>query len=195
MKTIKIFITGLIITVLLGSWVNMVIEDYKIESENSTITIKGTSSLHDWEMNLEKMNVNLSINKTSPALVIEKAVFSGETKSLSSESSLMDKKAWGALKVDKHPQIKFVLKTPHKVEMNNGVFKGTASGALTIAGVTKNVSFPFTGTTNNKNEIILTGSENIDMTEFGIEPPTAMLGSLKTGKDITVSFSVNLKQQ
>jgi hypothetical protein len=36
------------------------------------------------------------------------------------------------------------------------------------------------------------GSKTINMTEFGMVPPTAMFGSLKTGEEITVNFKVTL---
>lgn len=195
MKKLKITTTFFIVTALLfSSWDTIITGNFNAQSEQSSVIIKGTSNLHDWEMKLENITCQVSLQSEDPVLILEKVYFSGEAKSLQSESSIMDKKAHSALKSEEYPQIKFSLTTSQKIQIINGTFKGTATGNLTVAGVTKNVSFPFTGKINDKNEVIINGSEKIDMTQFGIEPPTALMGSLKTGKDINVSFSINLKQ-
>ena len=39
-------------------------------------------------------------------------------------------------------------------------------------------------------EIYFQGSKSIDMTQFGITPPTALMGTLTTGKDVTITFKL-----
>ena len=70
-----------------------------------------------------------------------------------------------------------------------------AVGILSIAGERKNVSIPFSGKFNSDNHFVVTGKEIIDMTEFDIKPPTAMLGALKTGEKVTVNYEFSFVQE
>jgi hypothetical protein len=37
------------------------------------------------------------------------------------------------------------------------------------------------------------GTKQINMTDFNIKPPTAMMGTLKTANEVTVSFDLNFQ--
>ncbi|MNR63935.1 hypothetical protein D3C85_1864080 [compost metagenome] len=37
------------------------------------------------------------------------------------------------------------------------------------------------------------GSDKITFKEFGLKSPTAMLGTIKTGEDLTIKFNLNFK--
>ena len=47
---------------------------------------------------------------------------------------------------------------------------------------------------NPDNTVTVTGTEKISMKDFSIDPPTFMLGTIKTGNDITLSFNLTLKR-
>lgn len=167
---------------------------YTAVPEGSSMKIEGTSTLHDWDMTVEKFNCNVDLILGNPSTTIENVNFTGISEAISSHSSLMDNKSHDALKTSKYPEIRFSMSSPLKVESKGNTFSGTASGKLFIAGKYKIVSLPFTGKRTSDNTITITGSKQIDMTEFGIDPPTAMFGTLKTGKDVTVTFKLNLKE-
>jgi hypothetical protein len=42
--------------------------------------------------------------------------------------------------------------------------------------------------------MVCKGSKKIKMTDFNVEPPSFMFGSVKTGDEITVTFDVTLAQ-
>lgn len=170
-------------------------QNFRLVSEGSTMNISGTSSLHDWEMNVENFKCEISAIIGNPSITIERASFTGISSSLSSNSSIMDRKAKNALKTEKYPEIKFKLSQPLKIQPKGEVFNGTATGELSIAGKTKTISLPVSGKIVSENSLSINGSKVIDMTEFGIQPPTAMLGTLKTGKEVTISFTINLQPQ
>ncbi|MBV9961886.1 MAG: YceI family protein [Parafilimonas sp.] len=52
----------------------------------------------------------------------------------------------------------------------------TVTGKLTIKGVTKTVSFPFS-TQNQNGDLVLTGNFNIDRKDFGVGGSSAVLGN------------------
>ncbi|NJK85918.1 MAG: YceI family protein, partial [Bacteroidales bacterium] len=130
---------------------------------------------HDWEMELEKLSCNITVDQDKETLTIQRVVFTAPVKSLKNESSIMNNKTYDALKAEKYPEIKFSLQSSEGVSIKNGTFSGTAEGELTLAGVKKMVNVPFTGKVLPNKTISVTGSKKLSMTEFNIEPPTAFL--------------------
>lgn len=161
---------------------------------NSKITIAGTSSLHDWES-------DVTIVRASGAIVVESNVLKSinslyveipVTGIKSSKGSIMDDKTHTALKHKKFPNITYQLTTVNGFSRSGNTYEIKASGNLTIAGSTKPVDMTVKGTVGSDGSIRFEGSKPLKMTDFGIAPPTALLGTLKTGDDITISFSVTL---
>jgi polyisoprenoid-binding protein YceI len=160
---------------------------------SSTMTIQGTSSLHDWEEKVDKFDVRLSVKlKDKEITSIDNANFVCKAASISSESSIMTNKTLEALKADKFPEITFKLVSVDKLTSQGGTFSGTASGDISLAGVTKRITLAFTGI-NTSNRITLKGSKTVSLKDYNIKPPTAMLGTLKTGDQVTISFNLQFQ--
>ncbi len=64
----------------------------------------------------------------------------------------------------------------------------TASGSLTILETTETVAVPMTLTEFGAGATI-EGEVRLDMTDYGVEPPTVMLGMLRVRPQITIEFS------
>ena len=69
------------------------------------------------------------------------------------------------------------------------------TGDLTIAGITKIISFNLVYDQPNRGDIIFTGSKDLKMTDFQITPPVVLMGSIKTGDEITIEFQVSFKRR
>ncbi|MCB0855839.1 MAG: YceI family protein, partial [Bacteroidetes bacterium] len=67
-------------------------------------------------------------------------------------------------------------------------------GQLTIAGVTKTITLNADCKVSDNGQITCTGSKKIKMSDYGIDPPTAMFGTIKTGDDLTIVFSAGFAQ-
>ncbi|MFH0843615.1 MAG: YceI family protein [Bacteroidota bacterium] len=165
---------------------------FVLSGDGTFIAIKGTSSLHDWEMNLEASNSVFQLNRDGNVIKgIENVSFSCRATDIKSEYSLMDKKTRDALKADEYPEIKFSsISGTTKVARDN-TFTGNLYGRLFVAGNTRDVSIPFKGTFTDSNTIKITASAELTLTSFNITPPTAMMGALKTGDQISVLFSLH----
>lgn len=154
----------------------------------SVVLIEGTSTLHDWESNVEKTEAQLVVNNLED-VTIETLNVKVDVLSIKSGKKLMDKLTYKALKAKKYPDITFVFKKGEIIGENEAFIDIKLNGDLTIAGVTKNVSVV---TKINKlgNTILLKGSHKLKMTDFGIDPPKALLGTIKTGDEITIKFNL-----
>ena len=101
---------------------------------------------------------------------------------LKSGTKGLDSNAYKALNTDKNKEIRFVLR-----ELTGQGTSLSAKGDLTIAGVTKPVSFPVKMSSAG-NKITFEGSLDTRLTTFSVTPPTALLGTVKTEDEITLSF-------
>ena len=160
--------------------------------KKATMTIAGTSTLHDWVSEVTEIQANAVMNLTNPAeLLISKLnVQIPVEKIVSTKGRIMDNKTYKALKSDDHPSIKFNLTKLTKQDQN----KLWASGELTIAGDTQNVKLEV-AIKQSAEMITFSGEYKLKMTDFNIDPPTALMGTIKTGDDITVAFEVSLTTQ
>lgn len=169
---------------------------FELSKTGTNVTIKGTSSLHDWEMNLKAFNSGFQLNQEGSLIKgFENVTFSCKATDIKSENSLMDKKAYDALKADDFPDIKFSGLSSSGLVAEGKKFKGNLRGKLNVAGDTQDVTIPFNGAFTDSKTIDVIASTDLAMSSFNITPPTAMLGALKTGDEISVSFSLHFVQK
>lgn len=111
-------------------------------------------------------------------------------KNLKSGDGTLDYHMHENLKAEKFPQISLKL-TSFKFSNNDegGMNTVTASGTLTVSGVTKPIALKATLAADGQN-LRIKGNKLVLMTDYGIEPPTMMLGTLKTRNEIEISFDV-----
>ena len=92
-------------------------------------------------------------------------------------------------KVKEHPDIVFRLLRLEPRSGAPGALRGI--GVLQIAGVEREVALDVT-TERKDSTLNVQGRVQLLMTDFGIKPPTAMLGMLKTDPKVTVTFETVL---
>ncbi len=154
---------------------------YKLDMQNSTIIISGTSTLHDWEMNVEELSGRLSITDAMDKLVSGDLTIVVE--SIISEHSLMNKKTYSALKEDDFPQITVKL-----IQAEGNQTSENAQVELTIAGVTKKVSDAYQLKDLGNGKLSITGELELKMSDYDVEPPVVLMGTIKTGDEIKVEY-------
>ncbi len=158
---------------------------------SSSFTIQGTSSLHDWEMVSHSCKGKLEYNETDGTIGISDIVIRVGVTTLKSGKKVMDKKCYAALKHEDHPNVLYKFKKLSSISKEGaGKYKAKLNGTLDVAGVAKSVNIDVTiemksGVMNIK------GSLPMKMTDHNVEPPTALLGTLKTGNEITIIFNLN----
>lgn len=166
---------------------------YEVKSHN--LVIEGTSNLHDWTANVEDVKGTFNLKVENGKIVdIEKLSVKVKANSLKgSKGSIMDSKINDALNSKKHPEISFSLNKVNSISETPGNFKISTTGQLNISGVTKPVSLSATGKVISGGEIEFTGTTKIKMSDFNINPPTAMFGAMTTGDEVTLVYKVVVK--
>lgn len=149
---------------------------------NPELKVSGTSSLHDWTMTSTKATGDMKATVSDEKLVeLTSLTITMPAESIKSGKSGMDKNAYKAMKSDKHKEVKFVLQSAKKESDTQWALTGT----FTLAGVSKNVTVR-----TSFNKQVLTGKHAFKLTDFSIEPPKALLGTITTGDDVTIEFKL-----
>lgn len=158
------------------------------------MSIAGTSSLHKWESSVGAATVKSDIVINEGGLeAINSLYLEIDANSIkSTKGSVMDKKTWEALKTSQYPKITYQLSKIESITPVGGEYDIKALGNLTIAGVKQAISMTVRGKIAGNGNLSIKGSKALKMTDFKIDPPTALMGTLKTGNDITFSFDILL---
>lgn len=157
----------------------------RVNNGASSIEIDGTSNVHDWTENVETISGSCHATLAGSALKeIKSMQISIPVRAIKSGKSTMDKNTYSAMNADKHPTITFNLKSA-SISGNKVLF----TGSLTINGKSNAVTITSVYTVSG-GKLILKGSYKMKMTDYGITPPTAMLGAMTTGNDLTIRFNL-----
>lgn len=180
------FMTGILIiltTSFVHAQTNFVLKTAKA-------SVHGSSSLHEWESEITKIDFAGTL-LTQENVV--KEVKYAEIKILvtgikSTKGKVMDNKTYDAFLYEKNPHIIYRL-TSAAVAPDGSV---DASGALTMAGTTKPMRLAGKSKVLSNGDVQLTCSKKIKMTDFKMEPPTAIMGTIKVGDEVEVLFDLIL---
>ncbi len=166
-------------------------QNYQLSNGEGTVTVTGTSTLHDWEEVAEEKSGSLVVDTSGEIPTISTLKFVVEAESLKSGKGAMDKNTYKALDTKNHKQIVFKsskVKSISPITSASNKYKVTATGDLTIAGKTNTIDLPFVLSING-NTATIEGKKALKMTDYGIEPPKALLGTITTGDEIEVHFN------
>ncbi len=181
-------------TLILLLGFGMVSAQTPFEVKNVEMTIDGTSSLHDWTSEVTEVSADGMLEFTGGDLkAIEELTVSVPVTSIkSSKGNIMDKKTYDAFDSEQHPNVTYALREVQSISKNGNTYTVKAKGDLTMAGITKSIEMTVSGESTGNGDIRFQGSKALDMTDWNMDPPTAMFGTLKTGKDVTVNFALTL---
>jgi polyisoprenoid-binding protein YceI len=201
MSAIRILILSAIVAV--GSSARAQTVHYEAQPGGSKMKIDGTSTLHDWTVECAVIGGFMEFDATfpekapgaAPSAVKPKVEVFVPVRQLKSGKKGMDAVMHDAMKQTQFPKIEYKmidLKAKPGAAAGSAKSEFDATGALTIAGVTKTNTMPVTIERVEKTKLKVTGSTALKMTQFGIKPPSPDvpgLGALiKTGDDVKLTF-------
>ena len=162
---------------------------------SATVTITGTTNVHGYTAATSTVRiVNAKVGAYNgdlmqlvqkPAL-LEAFEISIPAVSLKSTKDGIDKNMHKALKTDKFADITFRMKSLEA--RGTGV---RALGTLTIAGVSKEVVLDLAAKRSGSN-LSVVGEIPLLMTDYGVTPPKAMMGMMKTDPKVVIKLDLVL---
>lgn len=181
-----------------------------------SIRIQGSSSLHKWQMHSSQIKGGVRIDSggiSSVDALLQRlsrnsiAIHGGfviPVFSLQSAKSAMDAKAYAALQQKRHPLIRIRLRGYRFLSHSKGQYLLRVTVRVIIAQKGRTLSLPIRlwrqraansaksspqrGTRRGKRQILhfATEEQPLRMSDFGIRPPQAMLGLLRTEDRVRV---------
>ena len=157
----------------------------------SKVWVEGTSTVRAYKCAARSIVATL---QTAPegqpadlAQLVRSALVTVATESLDCSNGTMNEHMRKALKQTEHPNVSFTLDS-YTLDPS-----GLLKGKLQIAGQEKEVQFPAT-VTDDGSTIRVAGSKQINMKEWGVKPPSLMLGTMKVNEMVTINFDVLVKR-
>jgi hypothetical protein len=164
------------------------------------VAISGTSNIHSYTAStttLRIVRLQLQPSLIDPDfldLIVKPGAIGAfdiaiPAATLTSPKEGIDKNMHKALKVAEFPDITFSLvrleRRPDAADLLRGI------GTLQIAGISRDVVLDLAATQNG-GAVTVRGELQLLMTDYGVTPPKALMGMLKTDPRVTVTFETTL---
>ena len=171
-----------------------------VANADSKLWIDGTSNLHGWSCKATALDASIDLDAavaaqiaTAPPKALKRVQVKVPVKSLKCGHDAMDNNLYKALKADETADISYILAT---FEAAPGEAKDSftlhTTGTLAVAGTEKKIEMDVVATRLPDVSVTAKGLVPIKMTDFGIKPPTAIFGRLKTGDEVKVNFELTV---
>ena len=111
-------------------------------------------------------------------------------KKLDCGNGTMNGHMYKALTAEQNPTIEFKVASYDLAKTAEGV-KGTLQGTLRLGAVERPIAVAAQGRKDGDG-LRVTGIHELDMKEFGLKPPTLMMGTMKVNEKVKVGFDLLL---
>ena len=157
----------------------------------SKVWVDGTSTVRAYKCTAKTIDATLETGPdgtgAAVATLVKSATITIATGTLECGNGTMNEHMRKALKQNEQPNVAFTL-DGYALEP-----AGVLKGKLQIAGQEKEVQFDATITEEN-GAIRVAGSKQINMKEWGVKPPSLMLGTMKVNQMVTINFDVIVRR-
>lgn len=172
-------------------------------ASNGALWLEGSASIVDYRCYAERLAGNGNIENTAqPTENLEgennvKVRVTIPVKALECGKKKMNKDLYDALKAEEHPRISYELLDAKLLEQSAhpdsaGWMKIRTRGLLTIAGVSDTTTLVVNGQLIGSDQFRVQGAKPLNMRDFNIDPPTALMGLIKVNEKLSVHFDVSV---
>lgn len=172
-------------------------ESFKVQSlilNESNLRINGTSNVNDFECvfngDFEESSLthkvylgkdNLSVSGDSLALQID---------SFDCGKRAINRDFRNTLKSSEFPNIVI-----HLSSIKRNSTTDSALVSINLAGVSKEYALPLSNVKTENGNVVYNGFQSLKMTDFNIDPPTALLGLVKVRDELMIHFELVMKSE
>ncbi len=171
--------------------------------QSSRIYVEGTSNVTSFTctctcvQSFPRLQFEMNVRENGYRAEFDESTLSIRTKALDCGNRGMNRDLYSALEADKYPAITLSLQeaalpTGAQLASGGGWAHINAHAKLTIAGVTRNIKLPVRASQTGPHSYRFISKRSIKLTDFNIEPPTAMLGLVKVDDEIEINFDLHI---
>jgi polyisoprenoid-binding protein YceI len=166
----------------------------------SRLWVDGTSNVRSFQCKATAFTASIETNSataTTQILAGEKALSAVDLKviadSLDCSNGKMNEHMRKAIKAKENPVIEFKLNSYELAKGTDSVH-ATIAGDLTLGGTQKPITVVATVKPEGEGVLRVIGSTDFRLTDFGLKPPSLMLGTFKVHDPVKVSFDLLLQR-
>lgn len=166
----------------------------------SRLWVDGTSNVRTFSCAAKSFTTDVQSpgdDAVAQVLAGEKAVTAVDVKvdveKLDCANGKMNDHMRKTLKAKDNPTIEFVLDSYQLAKADSGL-QATIDGTLTLAGTAKPISITAAVTQASEGVLHVVGSYGFKLTDFGLKPPSLMLGAFKVHDPVMVHFDLFLQR-
>lgn len=167
----------------------------------SRIWVNGTSNVKRFECAAAKIDVTVKTNRPDAVHAVavgNKAVgkvdLTVPVATMDCKNGTMNDHMKKALKATEHPIIEFTLESYALVKAADSVAI-TLNGTLNIGGTTRPVTIAAEAKDVGGRVLHVAGEYDVHMKEFGLKPPSLMMGTMRVGEMVKVHFDLLLRSR
>ncbi len=171
-------------------------------SEIHQFKIDGDANVRSWDAEITEADAQLvltGVENLSLDALTENSFGSLEisipVEGIESDSRRLTRNLQGYLKGDDFPTITFSLQQINSVSHENGKAQISADGLINAAGVENTVSMNVEAELNDDGSITFSGVQDLLMTDFDIDPPTAIMGTVRSDDEIQIIYQVKFTNE
>ncbi|HEV2643083.1 MAG TPA: YceI family protein [Candidatus Elarobacter sp.] len=164
----------------------------------SQLTFTGTSTMHGFTCTTKELQAYIDVDqgyRTKDLSTLARPIVGVQVvipvKSLSCGGDL-EKNMYKTLRADQYPYITYKLSNYDLVaaQTSAAALAADTKGKLAISGAENGFAMRVEATRAEDGLITATGEQTMKMSDFGIKPPTFMLGALRVGDELKVRFTL-----
>ncbi|MCH8557953.1 MAG: YceI family protein [Balneolia bacterium] len=171
---------------------------FVIDNGSSTMVIEGGSTVGSWDADVKVLEGEFKIdmealgNGVNGNGIFELSTFSVPVGNIESDSRRMNRNIYSYLKEDDHPNITFTMTSAEVTENNGSSYEVLVNGVINAAGADHEVSFTTEVTINGNGSLVINGKKPLNFSDFGIDRPSAMLGTVRADEEIEIVYNLVL---
>lgn len=167
-------------------------------SSSSRLWVSGTSTVRSFECAAKTLDAKVEAamaDAISAVLAGERGVGAVELRvpaaDLDCNNGTMNGHMYKAIKSAEHPNIVFRLAS-YEVERAEAGVVLTMRGTLALGGADRPIVLNARAVPAHDGQLKVTGAYELNMKDYGLKPPTLMLGTLKVNEKVNVQFELFL---
>ena len=166
---------------------------------DSRLWVSGTSTVRSFEC--KATEIGAKIEAASPEIArdvvsgqksVQTVVVKVAPAKLDCANGTMNEHMLKAVKAKDNPLIEFRMSS-YDIVRSEAATAGTINGTLSLGGVQKDITLQATGSVGPNGTLHVVGSYPLLMTDYGLKPPSLMMGTMKVGNKVTVNFDLLVK--
>lgn len=167
---------------------------------SSELRIDGDSNVRSWGADANVMNGTLILTGVEELTLesltpesIQQVQLNVVVEELDSGTGGLNKNMYKYLKGEDYPNISFELSEITSVDIQDDRAMITATGVINAAGKDHEITMNIEATSNG-NAITFIGEQDLLMTNFDIDPPTAVFGTVRSHDEIKIKFNTTFSE-